>query len=50
MKDYKKPRITDAERREIEAEVAEQSRRIVFGERGRRAVNPERESKRIVRR
>jgi len=50
MKTYEKPKITDAERREIEAEVAEQSRRIVFGERGRRAVNPKHESERIVRR
>ncbi len=42
--------MTAEERREIEDEVIEQIRRIVFGERVRRAVNPERDSKRIMKR
>ena len=42
--------MTVRERREIEDEVTEQSRKIVSGERGRRAVNPERDNTRIMKR
>ena len=41
---------TRKQRKEIEDEIMEQSRKIVFGECGRRAVNPERNSARIMKR
>jgi hypothetical protein len=40
--------MTEKERTEIENEIMEQSRTIVFGERGKRAVNPIHKSARIV--
>lgn len=43
-------KLTSKQRKEIEDELIEQSHRIVFGELGRRAVNPRHNSDRIMKR
>ncbi len=42
--------MNEKEIKEIEDELLEQSHRIVFGLRGKRAVNPNRENARIMKR
>ena len=43
-------KLTVEQRKEIEDELMEQSHRIVFGRRGKRAVNPRHENARIMKR